>query len=235
MERQTPHSAVVLVDPKGEVRRLSVIGAPGTGKGVAMPFLKRLLQETWGKECHVISAGDLCRYADPYVGKERADSYRERIKIGNYLSDEEMTALLVLRFRELKEENPFILDGFPRMVRQWEMLKKRLADELLGFANRALVDCVIELITPVEVTHVRIENRLVQNPDGTTIRRGDDDLAVFDKRVLKYKEMSGDVLLELQMEATAGHFTFGYMIVNTDCTIEEGHERLRVALAPNLR
>ncbi len=91
-----------------------LIGPQGSGKGTQAKLLSERL-----KIPH-ISTGDLLRNATGELRRD-IDSY---IVAGNLYPDEKMLKILKERFEEKDCKNGFILDGFPRNLKQAEMLDK---------------------------------------------------------------------------------------------------------------
>jgi adenylate kinase len=94
--------------------KLILIGPQGSGKGTQAKLLSEKL-----KIPH-ISTGDLLRSAKGDFRKD-IDSY---IVNGNLYPDEKMLKILENRFKEKDCKNGFILDGFPRNLKQAAMLDK---------------------------------------------------------------------------------------------------------------
>ncbi len=92
--------------------RILLIGPQGCGKGTQAKLLASKLGVPH------ISTGDLLRSATGELRKE-IDSY---IVAGNLYPDEKMLEVLKKRFGESDCEKGFILDGFPRNLKQAEML-----------------------------------------------------------------------------------------------------------------
>ena len=99
-----------------------------------------------------ISTGDLLRNVNP-----ESDLRKEIERIimsGALVSDEIVVGLLKEKLLTLKENEPFVLDGFPRNIEQAEKL-----EVLLSEINRTL-DVVIYLDVPYEVSLKRTLGRL---------------------------------------------------------------------------
>lgn len=94
--------------------KLVLIGPQGSGKGTQAKLLSKKL-----KIPH-ISTGDLLRNATGELRKE-IDSY---IVKGELYPDEKMLKLLETRIKKEDCKNGFILDGFPRNLKQARMLEK---------------------------------------------------------------------------------------------------------------
>jgi adenylate kinase len=91
---------------------LIFMGVQGSGKGTQAKIISKKLGLTH------ISTGDLLRNAKGNL-KEKIDSY---INKGNLVPDELMLEILEEKLKNCKKG--FILDGFPRNIKQAEMLNK---------------------------------------------------------------------------------------------------------------
>lgn len=127
---------------------LIMLGAPGTGKGTIASILTNKL------EIPQVSTGDIFR-KHIKEGTELgilADSY---ISKGQLVPDEVTIDLVKNRLKEDDVQNGIILDGFPRTVKQAEVLDSILEEE------GKKVDTVINLTTPEEEIIERIVSRRV--------------------------------------------------------------------------
>ncbi len=95
--------------------KLIIVGAPGAGKGTQAAILAETLQ------IPTISTGAVLRkeIAEGTAFGKTADSY---IKSGNLVPDEFIVDLMKDRLSRDDCQNGFILDGFPRTVKQAEAL-----------------------------------------------------------------------------------------------------------------
>jgi adenylate kinase len=102
-----------------------LLGAPGAGKGTQA----KLIAARYG--IPQISTGDILR-DNVARGTELGRKADPIMKAGALVSDELMLAMVADRLRQPDAERGFILDGFPRTVRQAEWL-----DQNLGTQSRA--------------------------------------------------------------------------------------------------
>ena len=125
-----------------------MLGAPGTGKGT----VAGLLQEKLGIK--QVSTGDIFRKnikEQTELGK-LAEQY---ISKGQLVPDDVTIKIVEDRLNEADVQKGIILDGFPRTVKQAEVLDKILTKK------GKKVDKVINLTTPEEEIIERIVNRRV--------------------------------------------------------------------------
>ena len=135
-----------------------LMGAPGAGKGTQAYKLEKTLNYKH------ISTGDVLR-AEIASGSEQGKEIAEIINEGNLISDEMM--LSILKKTVENTPKPIIFDGFPRTVKQAEMLKDMLA-ELGRILGKAVVITLPE-DTVVQRLSARKQCRL---PDGTVKQIG---------------------------------------------------------------
>ncbi len=136
--------------PKGQARRLVLLGAPGVGKGTQA----ELLGERLGA-CH-LSTGDIFRAAKTLPPQERTPALEEALefmKRGELVPDETVIDIVNERVECLKSPCGFLLDGYPRTVAQAEALST-----LLKKANIAL-DAVLCYEMPIEQIVARLSGR----------------------------------------------------------------------------
>lgn len=169
-----------------------MLGAPGSGKGSQSELIVRdysLVQ---------ISTGDLLRHAVSNKTKEGvlANSYMSR---GELVPDELVLGLLSLRMHNPDCRNGVIFDGFPRNVKQAEML-----DKILQTGGKK-IDLVINIESPFDVLQKRLTARrlcdkcgrgynMISNPPkgvkcdcgGNIITRSDDNESVIKNRLEVY-------------------------------------------------
>lgn len=128
--------------------RIILFGPPGAGKGTQA---KKLAEEL--KVAH-ISTGDILRLnvsGNTELGKE-AKGYMEK---GALVPDELVTKMLQARFEQADTKEGFILDGFPRNLKQAQTLNEMLKKNNTG------IDLAIDLDTSEPVIIQRLTGRLV--------------------------------------------------------------------------
>ena len=127
---------------------LIMLGAPGSGKGTRAVALCEVL------DIVQVATGDLFRNnlknGTP-LGR-LAKSYMDK---GELVPDDVTAAMVKDRLSQPDTQKGFVLDGFPRTIKQAEMLDKMLAE-----MNREIT-AVIYLDVPDEEIVKRISGRLV--------------------------------------------------------------------------
>mmetsp|Transcript_2697 Transcript_2697/g.4011 ORF Transcript_2697/g.4011 Transcript_2697/m.4011 type:complete len:314 (-) Transcript_2697:105-1046(-) len=130
-----------------------LFGPPGAGKGTHGPKVEDLLGVPQ------LSTGDMLRAAvaaQTEVGKQA----QAVMKAGGLVSDDIVVGIIRDRIQEPDCKFGFILDGFPRTVKQAKALDAMLAKE------GACVTKVVELQVPDEVLEERICGRWIHKSSG---------------------------------------------------------------------
>jgi len=143
----------VLILLAGPRKILIVFGPPGAGKGTHAPKIATILA------IPQLSTGDMLRAAvaaGSPVGLE-AKGVMEK---GGLVSDELVVNIIKERIKERDCRGGFILDGFPRTVKQAEQLDALLAETKEEVSN------VIALVVPDEVLADRICGRWIHKASG---------------------------------------------------------------------
>lgn len=126
--------------------KLVLLGAPGAGKGT----IAKLLAAVDGSV--QISTGDMLRSAVD-AGTELGKQAQDYIRRGELVADDLIIALMEHRLQQADCANGFLLDGFPRTIRQAEELTR-----LFGKLSIAL-DLVVNLEVPKEELLTRLTTR----------------------------------------------------------------------------
>jgi len=103
---------------------------------------------------------------------------------GELVPDDLVVALIAERIDAPEAKNGFILDGFPRTVKQAEALDRLLAERGLK------LDAVIELKVDESMLIERIEKRIAQTRAKGQTARADDDPAVLKQRIAHYRKQT---------------------------------------------
>lgn len=174
-----------------------LFGPPGAGKGTQAKELIKYFN------IPQISTGDILREA---IAKETplGLEVKEIMASGSLVSDEIVNKLVEERLKQSDTENGFILDGYPRTVKQAEKL-----DEILSKLEKE-ISKVISLVVEDDEIVKRITGRrtskktgkiyhMIYNPPvdenpEDLIQREDDTLKSVKIRLDKYKSETAPVL-----------------------------------------
>ncbi|KAI4344239.1 hypothetical protein L6164_011487 [Bauhinia variegata] len=159
-----------------EPLKVMISGAPASGKGTQC----ELIVQKFGL-VHV-STGDLLR-AEVAAGTEIGNKAKEFMNAGRLVPDEIVTAMVTTRLsREDAKQKGWLLDGYPRSLRQAESLEKLGIRPdvyiILNVPDEILIDrCIGRRLDPVtgKIYHTKnfppeteeIKARLVTRPDDT--------------------------------------------------------------------
>ena len=173
-----------------------ITGGPATGKGTRSEILSKALNIPH------IATGDLVREYS-----KTNEKISEKLSEGELISDRIITKLLENRISQEDCKNGFILDGYPRTLKQIKLL-----DVLKKYNMK--IDKVIELTVPEEIAYKRILERKMcekcgkmygvdfppKNPKvcddcgGKLYIRADDTVETLKARIEIYKENSKEIL-----------------------------------------
>ncbi len=180
------------------MKNIIFLSLPAAGKGTQ----SRLISEKY-KIPH-ISIGDVLRN-EMKLETDIGIKIKEDIKLGNLIDDSIITPLLLNRLSEKDCENGYVLDGFPRTLKQARIYKQILEEQ-----NKQL-DYVFYLKIDKEIARKRIVGRLIcsscqevyndmfedtmpkiggicEKCNGTLVKRDDDSFETFEKRFKTYLE-----------------------------------------------
>ncbi|WP_374306456.1 adenylate kinase [Methylocella sp.] len=160
--------------------RLVFLGPPGAGKGTQ----SARIQEKY--DIPQLSTGDMLRAAVK-AGTPTGLKAKAIMEAGGLVPDEVVVGIISDRIDEPDAKNGFILDGFPRTVKQAEAL----ADILLK--KKINLDAVIELKVDHNVLIERIERRAAESAAKGEAIRADDNPDAFRKRLEAYREQTAPV------------------------------------------
>lgn len=152
---------------------LILLGPPGAGKGTQAEGLAKrrgLVQ---------LSTGDMLRAAVK-AGTEIGKKAEAVMKSGGLVSDEIVIGIISDRIAEPDCANGFILDGFPRTLKQAAAL-----DELLTSKGKTL-DRVVELKVDDSILVSRVENRAREAVAAGGTARADDTAEAMKTRLMAY-------------------------------------------------
>lgn len=151
--------------------RVLVAGAPGAGKGTQAALLAYEL------DVPHIASGDLVRESIA-SGTPAGVAVRDAAARGDLVPDDVIVDILRPTLLAAASRGGYVLDGFPRTLKQAEAM-----DELLGTSGLS-----IELVVHLHVPEATLTQRLVARG------REDDGAAVIDHRLAVYRSQTVPML-----------------------------------------
>ncbi|GGY40553.1 adenylate kinase [Parvularcula lutaonensis] len=157
------------------------LGPPGAGKGTQAKMIaaRRGIPQ--------LSTGDMLRAAIA-AGTELGKKCQSIMAAGDLVSDEIVTGIISERIDMDDCKSGFLLDGFPRTVRQAELL-----EEILEEKGRQ-VDVVLELRVDDEELVNRLKSRVEETKAAGGEVREDDNEETFRKRLSIYNEQTAPLI-----------------------------------------
>lgn len=123
-----------------------MFGPPGAGKGTHAAAIREKYN------LRHLSTGELLR-EEIAAGTTLGKHAKELIDKGSLVPDEVVEGMIKSQFKHTEGVNGFLLDGFPRTLRQAEDLDAMLAD------TGEEVSAVVSLMIPDELVFTRIKGR----------------------------------------------------------------------------
>jgi adenylate kinase len=160
--------------------RLVLLGPPGAGKGTQ----STRLQDKY--KIPQLSTGDMLRAAVK-AGTPIGLKAKAIMDAGGLVPDETVVGIIAERIDEPDAKSGFILDGFPRTVKQAEALASIL------HAKHMDLDAVIELVVDDRALLARIEKRAQESIARGEAVRADDNPEAFRKRLESYHAQTAPV------------------------------------------
>ncbi len=153
--------------------RLILLGPPGAGKGTQA----KLITERYA--IPQLSTGDMLRGAVA-AGTPIGLKAKAVMDAGELVSDEIVNAIVAERIDQPDCANGFILDGYPRTLKQADAVEDMLA------ARNLRLDAVVELVVDDRALVGRIVNRAEEAKAAGQPVRKDDNPQVFEERLREY-------------------------------------------------
>ncbi|MHC2364152.1 adenylate kinase [Rhizobium leguminosarum] len=152
--------------------KLVFLGPPGAGKGTQAAVVS--------KEYRIphLSTGDMLR-SEVAAGSQLGASIADDMQSGKLIADETISSVVAHRIALPDAAAGFLLDGYPRTVRQADFL-----ESLLGSVK---LDLVIELVVDPTILIERIQRRAAMTLAGGGAARADDNIDSLRKRLSIYQ------------------------------------------------
>lgn len=180
-------------------------GSEGAGKGTQAKLLSEKL------DLPILSSGDLIRSAAANDKGVIGKVSRQALTEGKYVADSEMFVLWKRRLKEVDAKGDWIMDGFPRNVKQ----AKFLDDKVVKYGYR------VELVIYLNISEEESYTRLIKR--GRPLHPSSNELHDSPERIRRrlqiYKEGEIDVLNYYRQE--------GVLVeINADQPVEDVHKEI---------
>jgi len=189
-------------------RRIVLLGPPGSGKGT----IAVLLQKTFGLR-HVSSGHWLRREIE--TGTETGRKARLFIEKGELVPDDLVLEFMEQRLESLLPQDGFVLDGFPRTLRQAEALDEWLLERQVPIEAVLFCECsesvIVNRVTGRRICqncgrgyHIRTMPPKVagrcDDCGAGLIQRDDDTEQVIRQRLKVYKSLTEPLIAYYQRQ-----------------------------------
>lgn len=161
--------------------RLILLGPPGAGKGTQS---QRLVKKHGIVQ---LSTGDMLRAAIK-AGTPIGQRAQDIMARGDLVPDDVVVGIIADRINEPDAGRGFVLDGFPRTVKQAEALDRLLHEKGLD------LDGVVELKVDEGILLKRIETRLADMQARGEPVRADDNPEAFKTRLGAYRTQTAPLI-----------------------------------------
>jgi adenylate kinase len=211
--------------------RMILFGAPGSGKGTQA---KKLMED---RKIPQISTGDMLRAATA-SGTELGRRAKSVMESGQLISDDIMLGIINERLNEPDTSDGFVLDGFPRTLKQAQGLEDLLEDIGKPLDAAVLMDIDFNVLlkrltgrrtcsTTGNLLNIyfspqkEIDDCL--NSGGELIQREDDNEETISERLEVYRRHTEPVIEYYRSRGTL-------KTIDADGSVEQVYERLLDAL-----
>ena len=140
------------------VHDIVLFGPPGVGKGAQAEILSH-------RDGLVhLSTGEILR-EEIARGTELGRRVEDAVGRGEFADDETVLEIVLTRIDTPGNASGFVMDGFPRTVRQAEMFDRLLAD------RGRRVECALFIEAPAQIVLARLAGRLICSECGKTYHK----------------------------------------------------------------
>jgi adenylate kinase len=211
--------------------RMILFGAPGSGKGTQA---KKLMQD---RRIPQISTGDMLRAAAA-SGSELGKRAKSVMESGQLVSDDIMLGIINERLNEPDASDGFVLDGFPRTLKQAQGLEDLLEDIGKPLDAAVLMEIDFDILlkrltgrrtcsTTGKLLNIHFspqeEIDECRNSGGELIQREDDNEETISERLEVYRRHTEPVI---EYYRSRGKLK----TIDADGSVDEVYERLLMAL-----
>jgi adenylate kinase len=211
--------------------RMILFGAPGSGKGTQA---KKLMED---RKIPQISTGDMLRAAAA-SGSELGKRAKSVMESGQLVSDDIMLGIINERLNEPDTSGGFVLDGFPRTLKQAQGLEDLLEDIGKPLDAAVLMDIDFNILlkrltgrrtcsTTGKLLNIHFspqeEIEECRNSGGELIQREDDNEQTISERLEVYRRHTEPVIEYYRSRDKL-------KTIDADGSVEEVYKRLLDAL-----